>query len=266
MQPHLNPSSDAELNSFYADPDYWELVNAQQAVYNLIANNQKKEQILKSPVIFFNHYCMNGVIATACSLRDLLESKAEKKARPIVLFILPQQLAENTGTLLKIKQSLIENGIAEDQLKIKTNVIDELEGIDLLSSSCSIRYIISTNKLRKSWHCPAVYVLVPLVHSSRCDDLQEALNILLPHPLLNSTCPLLNAAYILTFGSRYENFLQSLYTAGVPGQEIIINDARHKLLRQASVFDVINDERSPNHALRLIREMAEKYFPETDQE
>jgi type III restriction enzyme len=254
MQTQSTHTTDTELKNFYAEPDYWDLVNSQQSVYNLVTNNQKKEQFLISPIIFFNHYCVGGVIETARSLRHLLETEAIKgtiPVRPIVLFIVPPDWKENE--LQKLKQQLLQQGISSEEIKLKTNSINELNGIDLLSPSCKVRYIISTTG---NWHCPFIYILVSLT------PLLTLYNIQLPQPSCYTTLPLLNAVYILTASSKFETIIAPFYkhvsASGLHNREIRIKDARIELLKRASVFEVLGEKNTMDPSIiECIRKMTE---------
>ena len=61
--------------------------------------------------------------------------------------------------LRRVKEKLLSFGIPEAQVKIKTAEVDELEGLDLMSESCPVRYVITVNALKEGWDCPFAYVL-----------------------------------------------------------------------------------------------------------
>ena len=49
-------------------------------------------------------------------------------------------------------------------IKIKTSEADELEGIDLFSKKCEVRYILTVNALAEGWDCSFAYVLVSIAN------------------------------------------------------------------------------------------------------
>lgn len=100
----------------------------------------KLEHMVKLPVIVYNHKTTTDVIANAITLQRSLEAKAvlqqkekgTKYIRPIVLFQAQPKVADDNVTFEKIKEKLIEAGIPEEQVKIKTANKDEIKNIDLM--------------------------------------------------------------------------------------------------------------------------------------
>ncbi|MEO6052211.1 MAG: hypothetical protein ABIP78_12900 [Pyrinomonadaceae bacterium] len=63
--------------------------------------------------------------------------------RPIVLFQAQPRTGEEDATTEKIKEQLIEYGIAKAEIKVKTATKNEIKDIDLMSKDCAVRYIIT---------------------------------------------------------------------------------------------------------------------------
>ncbi|GAG10062.1 unnamed protein product, partial [marine sediment metagenome] len=58
------------------------------------------------------------------------------------------------------RQSLLDDfKVPEEQIAIVTGDKSELEGVEVLASSCEVRFIITVAKLREGWDCPFAYVL-----------------------------------------------------------------------------------------------------------
>ena len=74
---------------------------------------------------------------------------------------------EDAQTFEKIKKKLVNIGIDEEQIAIKTAKINELDKIDLLDKDCKIRYIITINALKEDWDCPYAYILASIANK-RC--------------------------------------------------------------------------------------------------
>ncbi|MBD5385025.1 DEAD/DEAH box helicase family protein, partial [bacterium] len=115
----------------------------------------KKENMVKLPVIVENRNSPRDVLSAAIRMRNSLEKLAKENEtnggryiRPIVLFQAQPKTDEDNVTFDKIKQQLIDVGIPENQIKIKTANKDELKGIDLMSRDCEVRYIITVNALK----------------------------------------------------------------------------------------------------------------------
>ena len=121
----------------------------------------KRESMVKLPVIVENRNTPKDVLVNAIRMRNSLEQHAiemetlgGRYIRPIVLFQAQPKTDNDNITFDKIKANLISFGIPETQIKIKTANKDELKGIDLMSRSCEVRYIITVNALKEGWDCP----------------------------------------------------------------------------------------------------------------
>jgi len=87
----------------------------------------KKENMVKLPVIVENRNSPRDVLSAAIRMRNSLEKLAKENEanggrhiRPIVLFQAQPKTDEDNVTFDKIKQQLIDVGIPENQIKIKT--------------------------------------------------------------------------------------------------------------------------------------------------
>ena len=100
----------------------------------------KKANMVKLPVIVYNRKSQADVYGDAIAIRAKLEAQAKREQetsgryiRPIVLFqAQPRNNADST-TYEKIKKTLVDGGIAEREIAIKTGDKDELKNVDLLS-------------------------------------------------------------------------------------------------------------------------------------
>ena len=175
----------------------------------------KKNNMVKLPIIVYNHQDTNEVITSAIQLQKTLESKAKleeenggKFIRPIVLFQAQPKTSDDNVTFEKIKEQLIEIGIDENQIKIKTAQKDEIKNIDLMSRDCEVRFIITVNALKEGWDCPFAYVLASLANKSSSIDVEQILGRILRLPYVTMhKQELLNFSYVFTSSS---NFLQTL--------------------------------------------------------
>ena len=138
--------------------------------------------MVKLPVIVYNHQDTNEVITSAIQLQKTLEFKAKteeenggKYIRPIVLFQAQPRTDDDNVTFEKIKAQLIEIGIPENQIKIKTAEKDEIKNIDLMSNDCDVRFIITVNALKEGWDCPFAYILASLANKSSSIDVEQIL-------------------------------------------------------------------------------------------
>lgn len=111
--------------------------------------------------------------------RDLLEKVSVEYKKETGTYIRPIALiqAERTGKeqrgkgfvhSLDVKEYLISLGVPDYQIAIKTSSQNDIEDVNLLSSDCEIRYIITKEALKEGWDCPFAYVLgiIPNVNSN----------------------------------------------------------------------------------------------------
>lgn len=191
------------------------------------AGELKAEHMVKLPVMVYNKASMNIVVQNALDLRAALERAAEKERsehggryiRPIVLFQAQPKTGEDSKTYQTIKAKLVEAGIPEEQIKIKTGDNNELEGVDLLSEDCSVRYIITVNALKEGWDCPFAYILASLANRSSAVDVEQIVGRVLRQPYARECHDrLLNMSYVLTSSDNFQetvkNIVRGLNNAG----------------------------------------------------
>lgn len=178
----------------------------------------KRNNMVKLPVIVYNHTSKSQVIDSALHLQRRLELMAMQETngnyiRPIVLFQAEskQQGAEDRETFEKVKQTLLDLKIPEEQIKIKTAEIDELKGVDLMSPTCQVRYIITINALKEGWDCPFAYILASLADKSSAVDVEQIVGrvLRLPNATRNSH-DILNLSYVLTASAKFQETLDNV--------------------------------------------------------
>jgi type III restriction enzyme len=133
------------------------------------ASELKIENMVKIPIVLESRTQWEQVVADGIAKRDELEKRAKKLKgeyiRPIVLLqAQPKSTVRATITIEQLKKMLLARKIPEEQIKIKTSEIDELEGIDLFSKKCEVRYILTVNALAEGWDCSFAYVLVSVAN------------------------------------------------------------------------------------------------------
>ena len=178
----------------------------------------KKENMVKLPVIVENRNSPRDVLSAAIRMRNSLEKLAKGNEadgggyiRPIVLFQAQPKTDEDNVTFDKIKQQLIDVGIPENQIKIKTANKDELKGIDLMSRDCEVRYIITVNALKEGWDCPFAYILATLANKTSKVDVEQILGRILRQPYtIQHGISLLNLSYVFTSSSDFRNTIDGI--------------------------------------------------------
>ena len=136
---------------------------------NTSASELKAEEMVKIPIVLASRTQWEQIVVDGIAKRDELEIRAKKLKgeyiRPIALLqAQPKSTVRSTVTVVELKALLLERGIREDHIKIKTGEVDELVGIDLYSKSCEVRYIITVNALIEGWDCSFAYVLISVAN------------------------------------------------------------------------------------------------------
>lgn len=178
----------------------------------------KKENMVKLPVLVYNHHDVNEVISSSVELRNNLEQaaiQAEKNGgeyiRPIVLFQAEPKNANDSETFEKIKERLVKKGIPEEEIAIKTANINEIKGEELMSEDCKIRYIITVNALKEGWDAPFAYILSSLANRTSKVDVEQILGRILRQPYTKQhTDSLLNMSYVFTASQNFHDTLESI--------------------------------------------------------
>ena len=177
----------------------------------------KRESMVKLPVIVYNRRNHNDVLTDAITLRNRLETQAIQERRqtgryirPIVLFQ-AESKGNDTTTFDKIKKSLIESGIPDSFIKIKTAEKNELKGINLLEEDCPVRYIITINALKEGWDCPFAYILATIANRSSSVDVEQILGrvLRLPYTQKNPS-NVLNISYVITSSNDFRDTLNKV--------------------------------------------------------
>ena len=200
------------------------------------ARQLKAENMVKLPVIVYNRKSQEDVFVSAISLRRKLENEAVEEQknggryiRPIVLFQAQPRTNDDSTTYDKIKHSLIDMGIPESEIAIKTADRDELKNIDLSSHDCSIRYIITVNALKEGWDCPFAYILATVANRTSSIDVEQILGriLRLPNTRKNKR-EVLNLSYVITssnaFYATLDKVVAGLNAAGFTSKDYRIDD------------------------------------------
>ena len=198
------------------------------------ARELKKANMVKLPVIVYNRTSRNSVIQDAIQLRGILEKNAEAAEktggsyiRPIVLFQAQPKNSADSDTFDKVKKMLVDIGIPENQIAIKTSKVDDLTKHDLMSRDCPIRYIITVNALKEGWDCPFAYILASLANKTSRVEVEQIVGRVLRQPYATeSSNGLLNTSYVITcsndFHDTLENVVKGLNNAGFSRKDYLV--------------------------------------------
>lgn len=196
----------------------------------------KKEHMVKLPVVVYNRSSRQSVIQDAIQLRGCIERQAleeEKNGgayiRPIVLFQAQPKTNEDSETFDRIRAKLVDMGIREQEIAVKTSKTDDLKNLDLMSRDCPIRYIITVNALKEGWDCPFAYVLASLANKTSTVDVEQIVGRILRQPYARQhTGPLLNTSFVLTssndFRDALDKVVKGLNNAGFSRRDVRLGE------------------------------------------
>ena len=164
----LNPAMILELT---ATP----VPKRSNVLFHVSAQQLQAEHMIKMPVALYEHTRgWQAAVLDAVQNQKLLEAQALQEEaqtgdyiRPIVL-LQAQNSTEPVNVDVLRAHLVDELHIPADQVKVATGTERGLDGLDLSSRACAVRYIITVQALREGWDCPFAYVLctVQSIHSA----------------------------------------------------------------------------------------------------
>ncbi|MFM2223882.1 MAG: hypothetical protein RJA07_84 [Bacteroidota bacterium] len=207
----------------------------------------KKENMVKLPVVVYNHNSTEDVIESAINLQKNLETLAVENfknggayIRPIVLFQAQSKGNDDAITFQKLKEKLIKvYGLNEKHIAIKNATINELKGIDLSKQDCDIRFIITINALKEGWDCPFAYILATIANRSAPVEVEQILGRILRLPNATKQADkMLNMSYVFTCNIDFQRTLESIVEA-LNKQGFSKNNTRDKVVISIEVEEEI---------------------------
>lgn len=234
----LNPSAILELT---ATP----LPHKSNVLYHVSAQELQAEQMIKLPITLREHpEGAQAAIFGAVQTRQWLETEAQQAqaagdayVRPIVLF-----QAQNVNDAMPpeiLKQHLItELHIPEEQIAIATGSQRDLEGVDVASPDCPLRYIITVQALREGWDCPFAYILCSLQPLSSATAIEQLLGRVLRMPYASKRKrDALNRAYAHVCESTFAQAAGALVDRLVSNMGFEALDVASMIAPQMPLFD-----------------------------
>lgn len=182
-------------------------------ITSVSAAELKVEQMIKMPIILSEHTSWELAITHSIQTRQKLEELALKDKdyiRPIILFQAENKDKEITAQVLE--QYLIENeNINRKQIAIVTGDQQELDNIDILDTSCEIRYVITVQALKEGWDCSFAYVLCSVANTKSATSVEQLLGRVLRMPYAKErTQAELNKAYAYVSSKSWPHAVSQL--------------------------------------------------------
>lgn len=177
---------------------------------NVHSSELKEAKMVKIPIILESVSQWQQAIIRGVNKRKELEEIAKKDkneyVRPIALFQAEQEKeSDKRITVQKIKDILIKEAkISEEEIAIKTATTDQLEGNNLFSKKCPIRYIITVNALAEGWDCSFAYLLISVANIGSKISVEQIIGriVRLPNAKEQSQ-PELNNSYIFASAKNF---------------------------------------------------------------
>lgn len=215
----FNPSCIVE---FTATPEV-EGLNRSNVLYRASAAELKSDNMIKIPIRLETRNDWRELLADAVKSRESLENLANQEKqitgeyiRPIMLLQAQRRSqTQETLTYEVIEKSLIEDfKIPKEQIAIETGSQRDLEGVNLETVDCPIRYVITVDALREGWDCPFAYVLYTVSESYSSRAVEQILGRILRLPKAEpKKNELLNIAYAYASSSNWPEVAMNLRDA-----------------------------------------------------
>lgn len=184
-----------------------------------------REEMIKLDLHITNKTSLDwkDTMLAAVEKRNVLEQKAKEYEartgeyiRPICLVQVERTGKEQRGTKYvhaeDVKEYLIKQcGIREEEVAIKSSEKDDIEGIDLLSKDCPVRYIITRQALQEGWDCAFAYVLAILTNPASQLSITQLVGRILRQPRARKTkVKELDESYVFCYRQRAKEVLDSV--------------------------------------------------------
>jgi len=184
-----------------------------------------KEEMIKLDLHITNKASLEwkDAMLVAVEKRNFLQQKANEyeantgeHIRPICLIQAERTGKEQRGTKYihaeDVKEYLIKQcGILEEEIAIKSSEKDDIEGIDLLSKDCPVRYIITKQALQEGWDCAFAYILTILTNPGSQLSITQLVGRILRQPKAKKTkVKELDESYVFCFRQKAKELLENV--------------------------------------------------------
>lgn len=188
-------------------------------LYSVRASELYDEEMIKLPVELTEYTAdWRNCMLEALRKRDELQTVADaetasdpaKYLRPIVLFQASSKAGETP--IAEVKKFLIETAHKDErEIAVVTGEQKELDGIDVTSPDCPIKYVITVEALKEGWDCPSAYVLCSVANVHSNTDTVQLLGRVMRQPQAKRrTSPALNRSYAYVLSSSFNSAAQDL--------------------------------------------------------
>lgn len=226
--------------------------NESNILVEVHASELKDEQMVKIPIVLESSAQWQSAVERGVEKRIELEKGAKKikgeYIRPIALLQAQSKNKEDsTITVEKLKQFLIDRKIPSDEIAIKTSEKNELDGVDLFSKTCKIRYIITVNALAEGWDCSFAYVLISVANLGSKIAVEQIIGRIIRMPYAKrKEIEDFNRSYVFAsarnFNEAADQIISGLESNGYSKSDIInaeTKDATYELEAKKAISDTL---------------------------
>lgn len=237
----LNPSM---ITEYTATPR-----SESNVLVQVLASELKAEKMVKIPIYLTNLAQWQEAIRDGVNERNKLEQLSIKEKRetreyirPITLLQAEQEKEDQAKIYVdKVRDFLLnELKIPTEEIAIKTATRDELKGVDLLSPTCKIKYIITVNALKEGWDCPFAYILVSVANIGSTIAVEQTIGRILRLPQASTKMQTeLNYSYVYTSSESFSK-ASSAVIKGLEGNGFSKSDLKAntgKIVPEKTEFD-----------------------------
>lgn len=214
----FNPSTIIE---FTATPNMTE--SPSNIIHSTSAAELKAEGMVKVPILIETKENWQEIVTMAITrlnalnrLASIERTKTKEYIRPVMLIQAEaNRVGKSSITPDVVKEFLVnEAGIKEEEIAIATGEKNEINGVDIMSETCCIRYIITIQALREGWDCPFAYVLCSVAEMRSSTAIEQILGRIMRMPNGESKKDkLLNQSYAYVTSEDFFSVANSLENA-----------------------------------------------------
>ncbi|KAB2399539.1 MULTISPECIES: DEAD/DEAH box helicase [Bacillus cereus group] len=182
----FNPSCIIE---FTATPDTED--NPSNVLYSVSAAELKAEEMIKIPIYLETRSDWKEIISISVAKRNALEKVARLEKQKTGEYIRPVALIQaqpNRKGRISVTAEVIEKYLCEElkiskeEIAVETGNRRDLEGVNILSDRCPIKYVITVQALKEGWDCPFAYVLCSVAEMRSSTAIEQLLGRIMRMP------------------------------------------------------------------------------------
>ena len=146
--------------------------------------------------------------------------------RPIMLLQAQPEFKDRASiTVDAVVAKLRDFGVREDEICVHTGDRRGLDGIDVMTRECPVRFIITVQALKEGWDCPWAYVLFSVAEMGSSKAVEQILGRVLRMPRAKRKGrDDLNHAYAFVASTRFDDAAKALkdglIASGFEGQDV----------------------------------------------